>query len=98
MKGIYKNQRKLRIVVNTGCNLRGWNTIELRFVKPNGDSGVFDADILNEAKGIIYHDVKNSGELDQCGDWTIRSYVLFDNDKNFFGKPQKFHVCPEDRL
>lgn len=96
MKRIYKNQGKLRLTVNTGCNLNGWNTLELRYRKPNGDTGVFDVDILDEEKGIIYHDF--NGELDQCGTWLIWSYILFDDDRNIVGKTQKFHVCQEEPL
>lgn len=95
MKKIYKNQSKLRIILNTGCDLSGWNTLEIRFRKPDGETGFFNADILDEKKGIIFHDVQNRNELDQKGEWKIWSYVLFDDDRNAFGVPQKMCVYPE---
>ena len=92
MKRVYKGKTKLRILINTKCNLTGFVSASICFKKPNGTLGFFNAVVKDIEKGLIFYDVASSSDLDIAGWWVFWPEVIFDDGRDCSGRPIKVHV------
>ena len=92
MKRIYKGKTKLRILIDTKCNLSGYVSINICCTKPDGTNTSFSAGVKDEEKGIIFYDVQSENDFDVSGWWKIWPEILFDDDRTACGRACKIFV------
>jgi len=92
MVDIFVGQSALRFQLTCGCEIFGTTSASIQFTRPNGTAGEWSASILNGTKGIIYHDVQSSSEIDVSGEWTLWSKVTFADGRIGYGQPVKQKV------
>lgn len=92
MKRIYKGKTKLRILINTKCDLTGYIDVCLCCTKPDGTFTAFAATVKDKEKGILFFDVQNTEDLDQSGWWKFWPEIVFDDDRNCAGRAVKLFV------
>ena len=86
MKRIYKNKTKLRILIDTKCDLSGYQTVTIAARKPDESEVTFPAVVKDEEHGLIFYDVQSEEEIDQSGWWTFWPEFVFDDDRTSCGK------------
>lgn len=92
MKRIYKGKSKLRILIDTKCDLSGYEDVSIVFMKPDESQFTVSAVVKNVETGIIFYDVQSENELDQSGWWTLWPEVRFDDDRTACGRAVRFFV------
>ena len=97
MKRIYKSKTKLRILIDTKCDLSGFQTVSIMAKKPNDTTVSFPAVVKDVEKGIIFYDVQTVDEIDVAGWWTFWPEVIFDDDRTACGRAVKVFVYEEGR-
>ena len=97
MKRIYKSKTKLRILIDTKCDLSGFVTVSIMAKKPDDTTVSFPAVIKDVEKGIIFYDVQTTEEIDVAGWWTFWPEVIFDDDRTACGRAVKVFVYEEGR-
>ena len=97
MKRIYKSKTKLRILIDTKCDLSGFQTVSIMAKKPNDTTVSFPAVVKDVEKGIIFYDVQTVDEIDVAGWWTFWPEVIFDDDRTARGRAVKVFVYEEGR-
>lgn len=85
MKRIYKNKTKLRILIDTKCDLSGYQTVTIAARKPDDSEVIFPAVMKDEEHGLIFYDVQSEEDIDQGGWWTFWPEVVFDDDRTARG-------------
>ena len=97
MKRIYKSKTKLRILIDTKCDLSGFQTVSIMAKKPNDTTVSFPAVVKDVEKGIIFYDVQIVDEIDVAGWWTFWPEVIFDDDRTACGRAVKVFVYESGR-
>ena len=97
MKRIYKSKTKLRVLVDTVCDLSGYVSVCLCCTKPDGSFVAFNAVVKDVENGIIFYDVQNESDFDQTGWWKIWPEIVFDDDRTACGRAVKVFVYEEGR-
>ena len=97
MKRIYKSKTKLRILIDTKCDLSGYIDVSIVALKPDGTTVAFPAVVKDVEKGIIFYDVQAADEIDVAGCWTFWPKVIFDDDRTACGRAVKVFVYEEGR-
>ena len=97
MKRIYKSKTKLRILIDTKCDLSGYIDVSIVALKPDGTTIAFPAVVKDVEKGIIFYDVQTEDEIDVAGWWTFWPEVIFDDDRTACGRAVKVFVYEEGR-
>lgn len=92
MKRIYKGKSKLRILIDTKCDLSGYEDVSIVFMKPDESQFTVSAVVKDVENGIIFYDVQSEEELDQSGWWTLWPEVRFDDDRTACGRAVRFFV------
>ena len=92
MKRIYKGKSKLRILIDTKCDLSGYEDVSIVFMKPDESQFTVSAVVKDVETGIIFYDVQSEDELDQSGWWTLWPEVCFDDDRTACGRAVRFFV------
>ena len=92
MKRIYKGKSKLRILIDTKCDLSGYEDVSIVFMKPDESQFTVSAVVKDVETGIIFYDVQCEDELDQSGWWTLWPEVRFDDDRTACGRAVRFFV------
>ncbi len=92
MKRIYANKSKLRILIDTACDLSGYEEVSIIARKPDGSKVTFPAVVKDVETGNIFYDVQSEEELDQSGWWTLWPEVRFDDDRTACGRAVRFFV------
>ena len=92
MKRIYKGKSKLRILIDTKCDLSGYEDVGIVFMKPDESQFTVSAVVKDVETGIIFYDVKSEEELNQSGWWTLWPEVRFDDDRTACGRAVRFFV------
>ncbi len=92
MKRIYKGKSKLRILIDTKCDLSGYEDVSIVFIKPDESQFTVSAVVKDVETGIIFYDVQSEEELDQSGWWTLWPDVRFDDDRTACGRAVRFFV------
>ena len=92
MKRIYKGKSKLRILIDTKCDLSGYEDVSIVFMKPDESQFTVSAVVKDVETGIIFYDVQSEDELNQSGWWTLWPEVRFDDDRTACGRAVRFFV------
>ncbi|MDR0474649.1 MAG: hypothetical protein LBH43_13380 [Treponema sp.] len=66
MGRIFKGQSALRMTLKTFCDLEGILSAVIRYRKPNGKTGEFNAAVGDTVQGVIFHECIE-GEIDASG-------------------------------
>lgn len=85
MKRIYKGKSKLRVLLNCGCDLNGYASVNLVCRKPDDTVVSFPSVVKDADKGIIFYDVQSENDFDQSGWWTFWPEFVFDDDRTSCG-------------
>ena len=92
MKWIFKARSKLRILIDTKCNLSGYDRVSIWARKPDGFVVNFPAVVKDEENGIILYDVKDQKDINLSGWWIFWPEVVFDDDRTAAGRAVKVFV------
>ena len=88
MKRIYKNKSKLRLMIDTKCDLSGYQTVTIIARKPDDTMVEFPAIVKDVENGVIFYDVQSENDFDVSGWWTFWPEIVFDDDRTACG-----HAC-----
>lgn len=92
MKRIYKGKTKLRILIDTKCDLSGYATVTIMALKPDESLVSFPAVVKDEEHGLIFYDVQSEEDIDQDGWWTFWPEIIFDDDRTARGMSVRVFV------
>ncbi len=92
MKRIYKGKTKLRIQIDTRCDLSVYVDVTICAAKPDETVVSFPAVVKNVENGLVFYDVQFEDDLDQSGWWTFWPEVVFDDDRTARGMSVKVFV------
>ena len=92
MKRIFKGKTKLRIQIDTKCDLSGYQTVTIAARKPDESEVTFPAVVKDEEHGLIFYDVQSEDDIDQSGWWSFWPEVVFDDDRTARGMSVKVFV------
>ncbi len=92
MKWLFRAKSKLRILIDTKCDLSGYETVSIWARKPDGNVVNFPAVVKDVENGIIFYDVVDENDIDLKGWWIIWPEVIFDDDRNAAGRAVKVFV------
>lgn len=96
MRNVFVGQSALRISGRTGTALTDVMACEIRYRKPDSQTGEWTAFVSDENRGVVSYDVLEN-ELDIPGWWTFWVYVQFDDERVAFGDAVKVFVREEGR-
>ena len=91
MEKIFREQSALRITLRTFTDLEGAASAVIRFIKPDGSNGEFDAAVGDPNKGVIFHEVIE-GEIDMTGWWSFWAFITFEDGRTAAGEAVKVYV------
>ena len=96
MSKIFKGQSALRITVKTFTDLEGIENAVIRYRKPDGSRGEFQAGVGDAANGVIFHECIE-GELNACGWWAFWAFVTFADGRTAAGEAAEVYVWKEGK-
>jgi hypothetical protein len=73
MPKTYLNDIGTEIILDSGEDISGQTTLEIKYKKPEGDTGTWTASVYN-TNYAKYTTV--DGDLDEIGTWTVQIYVV----------------------
>jgi hypothetical protein len=82
----YEDQTALRIRLTVGQDITGATTVKIKYRKPDGTEGSWDATIEDAVNGIIYYDITGSDEIDK-GLYTFWAFITFNDGRSAPGEP-----------
>ena len=92
MKRIYKGKTKLRVQIDTKCDLSGFEEVTVIAKKPNDTLKNFPAVVKDIEAGLIFFDIQEETDFDVSGWWTLWPEVRFDDDRTACGRAVRFFV------
>ena len=94
MGKIYVGQESLEIRLDTGITLTGALSVKMKYTKPGGTSGAWDATIYNTTwvKKVF---IDGANELDEPGVWILWAWVNMSDGRSIPGEPVKYYVYGE---
>ena len=92
MKRIYKGKTKLRVQIDTKCDLSGYEDVNVIARKPDDTLKTFSAVVKDVENGFIFFDVQDESDFSASGWWTLWPEVRFDDDRTACGRPVRFFV------
>lgn len=92
MKRIYKGKTKLRIMIDTKCDLSGYQSVTIVAKKPDDTIVEFPAIVKDVENGILFYDVQSEADLDISGWWTFWPEIIFDDDRTARGRDVKVFI------
>lgn len=94
-KRIFLNQTALTLKLDTKIDLTTATDVWMKYKKPDGTLGIWDATIDNPATaGIISH-VTEAGDLNALCEWTRWAYVEINSTRYAAGDAVTFTVYEE---
>jgi hypothetical protein len=93
---VFKGQTALRITLKTFADLTDCVSAVIRYCKPNGKTGEFEAAVGDTAKGIIFHECIE-GDIDVFGWWSFWAFVAFADGRTAAGETAKVYVWQEGK-
>jgi hypothetical protein len=94
MSRIHKGQSALRLTVKTFTDLEGIISAVIKYRKPDGVCGEFDAGVGDTAKGVIFHECIDH-EIDLAGWWAFWAFITFADGRTAAGETAKVFVWQE---
>lgn len=92
MKRIYKGKTKLRIMIDTKCDLSGYQSVTIVAKKPDDTIVEFPAIVKDVENGLLFYDVQTENDLDVSGWWTFWPEIIFDDDRTARGRDVKVFI------
>jgi len=86
---VYKYQSALRIELTTGVDITGATVKRIKYKKPGGTEGYWDASVSDAITGVIYYDIQLDTEIDEAGEWTFWAYITFSDERSAPGEAMK---------
>ena len=74
MGKVYTGDVGTRIILDCGIDVSAATTKQIKYRKPNGDEGVWDAASVGGEDTQIYYDVE-ANDIDQVGLWLFQAYI-----------------------
>ncbi len=96
MGKVYEGQTALSITATVGTDITG-STCLIKYLKPDGAEGEFDATIITAATGVIRYTVESENDIDQDGQWTFWGHVTFSDGTVAAGEPYKRYIYKEGK-
>ena len=96
MGRIFVKQSALRITLKTFTDLEGIISAVIKYRKPNGKTGDFEAAVSDTANGVIFHECIE-GEIDASGWWAFWAFITFADGRTAAGEAAKVYVWQEGR-
>lgn len=84
MANVFVGEVGKRIRVSMGIPLSDPGQARIRWEKPDGASGIWDATIENSSMGVVYYDLL-VGDIDMAGIWKFNGIWDPDGDNYFIG-------------
>ena len=97
MKRIYKGKTKLRILIDTKCDLSGYQSVNITALKPDDSVVVFPAVVKDVEHGVLFYDVQSENDFDVSGWWILWPEVIFDDDRTVCGRGVRVFVYEAGR-
>jgi hypothetical protein len=94
MSKIFNGQSALRLSLRTFTDLAGILSAVIRYRKPDGFVGEFQAGIADAAKGIIFHELLE-GEINASGWCAIWAFITFADGRTAAGEAAKVYIWQE---
>jgi hypothetical protein len=94
MGRIFKGQSALRIILKTFTDLEDSVSAVVKYRKPDGSVGEFNAGVSDTAKGVIFHECIE-GEIDMAGWWSFWTFITFADGRTAAGEAAKVFVWHE---
>jgi hypothetical protein len=94
MGRVYVGQSALRITVKTFTDLEGITSACIKYRKPDGSTGIFNAGLGDAGKGVIFHECLE-GELDMAGWWVFWAFITFADGRTAAGEAAKVFIWAE---
>ena len=91
---VFKGQSALRIIIKTFCDLEGIVTAYIKFQRPDGRRGEFEAGVSDVENGILSYEC-HEGDIDVSGWWVFWAFVVFDDGRTAAGEAAKVYVWKE---
>lgn len=98
MKRIYKGKTKLRVQIDTKCDLSGYEEVNVIAKKPDDTTKTFSAVVKDVENGLIFFDIQEETDFDLSGWWTLWPEVRFDDDRTACGRATRFFVYESDSV
>jgi hypothetical protein len=95
MEKLYKT-KGLRLKVKTYIDLEGVTAASIKYRKPDGSAGSFDAGVSDPHGGILIHECIET-DLDQAGWWVFWASVVLADGRVASGAPEKIFVWDEGK-
>jgi hypothetical protein len=94
MGRIFKGQSALRVALKTFTDLEDITSAVIKYRKPDGSAGEFNAGVSDTAKGVIFHECVE-GEIDMAGWWALWAFITFADGRTAAGEPAKVFIRNE---
>lgn len=94
MGKVYVNQTFLTVTLETKQNIENAQQTLIKYRKPSGLQGSFNATVTDISKGILTYKF-TEGQLNEVGQWTFWPYVVFGNGDCAAGEPAFLNVYEE---
>lgn len=91
MGKVYKNQSFLNLTLNLGVDLTGAQVTQIKYQKPSGSTGSYNAEVTDETAGKIKYKFL-SGDLNESGQWAFWGYIVFSSGDTAAGEPAFVNV------
>jgi len=95
MGKIYKNQTELRLKLTTNVDISGASVKKIKYKKPSGAIGYWDANAATTLTGVLYYDVAASNVINEAGTWRLWAYVTFSTGDSAPGEGVSVKVYEE---
>jgi len=92
---VYKYQSALRIELTAGVDITGATIKRIKYKKPSGVEGYWDASVSDASTGVIYYDVALQTEIDESGEWIFWAYITFADGRSAPGEVVKHNFFVE---
>ena len=92
MKCIYKGKTKLRVQIDTKCDLSGYEEVNVIARKPDDTLKTFSAVVKDIENGLIFFDIQEETDFNVSGWWMLWPEVIFDDDRTACGRAVRFFV------
>jgi hypothetical protein len=94
MGKIFRNVGGLRLKVKTYINLEDIKAAYIKYKKPGGTTGQFDASVADAEEGIITHECIET-DIDEGGWWRFWASVVLPDGRTAAGTSEKVFVWEE---
>jgi hypothetical protein len=94
MGKIYVGQTALRIQLTANVDINT-ATPYIKYQKPDGTVGQWEAGVINQDTGTVYYDIQASTDLDQEGEWIFWIYLVYFNSTVAAGEPVVKYIYAE---